>query len=207
MKPMPQTSQSQGQAIDFARVVDSSVSKGYEAYIVASMVERVVMMAMVENPHLAQMEPGAMQKLVGSRFLSHLESIGGFRFAYLEQARILRHVGGAVPEQALQALSNAAGVFIDQVERKQPAAAAAREGLLRQARFTASALRTGGVDDRVVGSRLAQNPILVKHGVAQRAVELVDEDREAGISARMQARQSTQTISRPDRAAGAPRMR
>lgn len=193
-----------GRVLDFARIKSNAVEKGYEGFVVDAMIERSVSMALTVRPHLLEMKPGDVKAEVGKQFLANMDRVGGFRFAYTEQLKVLRKAGQAVPEQRLEQLAISASEFIE-VADKRALAPKAKEKLIEDARTTASALRAFGLEDQVVGRRLAAHPILKKHNIDQIVVQRIDEDRESGVEARARARSGV--AARTERSASAPRMR
>lgn len=195
-------------SVDFTEIARRAVDKGYESFVINSMVERAVSRAMVEQPHLAQMDVEALQHTVGRQFLSRIEAVGGFRSAYQDEVRVIKHVGRTVPEKRLEQLSQAVAAYLDHVSKKSSTSAVVKDRLIEAARTTASALRTFGLDDKLVSKRLSQDATLVKHGVAQRATELIDDDRQIVVDARTKPRTTAEAASDNSSARlSSPRMR
>lgn len=188
--------------VDFQKIKSNAAAKGYETFVVDSMVERSAVLAMSRQPSLYRLDPSVVKREVGAQFMSGIESAGGFRQAYQQELRVMREVGRIVPEQRLEGLTHSANAFIDQLDKKSPSHVTIKERLIEEARAAASALRTFGMDDQIVVKRLTQFQNLVKHGVVQRAAELIADDREIGQEARARVRSAAS--SRP---AFAQRMR
>lgn len=185
--------------VDFAKLRAHAIEKGYEGFVFDAMVERSALMALGAHPNLDGQDEADVRREVGRHFRERLSRCGSFRQAYMDEVRTLRQLAPHAPESAIRSVSKAITSFVSPTdfESENLTRAQLMQGLLDQARSTASMFRAYGVDDQIVVKHLTKTNVLYDAGVISKATRLIEDDKAIGAEARLRSREKgvSQTVA------------
>lgn len=178
------------QSLNIDDMMRVSAAKGYEEFIVKSMVERAAFKSTLDVPKLSEMPPADIHRVVGKELMRDINGENGlhpagFPAAYQFELRLMKNIGASLPYISLDELNSSAHQFLEASHQKSPHAPMLKECLSEKARSAASALRAFGQSDEIVSEKLRENEPLMKSGVGEKIISMIDDDRKAGEGAKV----------------------
>lgn len=170
--------QKPARGIDFEDLKTKALDKGFSPVYIDRLREHAVMSFMFSQGVGTQASSDQIRVGVAKAFNANVASMGGFSEAYRREREVVKAIGRQLPERKFDETLQLMSVLVQRLEEKRSVPLVllelAKTQFFAAAKETIEAYKAFKMDPNEILRRVEGEPLLLKHGVAEKVSELIN---------------------------------